>query len=109
MEHVLEVTDSTFEKEVVKSDIPAIVDFWAEWCVPCKMIAPVVDEIAKEFKGRIKIVKLNVDDNTKTATDLTVMNIPTLLFFKDGREAGRVSGVVSKRDLLKKIKELFHD
>ena len=109
MEHVLEVTDSTFEKEVVKSDIPAIVDFWAEWCAPCKMIAPVVDEIAKEFKGRIKIVKLNVDDNTRTATDLTVMSIPTLLFFKDGREAGRVSGVVSKRELLKKIKELFHD
>ena len=108
MGNMVEVTDGTFEKEIVKSDTPAIVDFWAEWCVPCKMMEPVVHEVAKELDGKVKIGKINVDENTKTATNLTVMNIPALVFFKDGREAGRLVGVVSKKDLLKKIKELFY-
>ena len=109
MANVMEVTDNTFEKEVIESGIPAIVDFWAEWCMPCKIMEPVIGEIAKEFEGKIKISKINVDENTETATDLTVMNIPTLIFFKDGREAGRVTGVVSKKELLKKIEELFNE
>ena len=109
MANVAEVTDNTFEKEVVKSEIPAIADFWAEWCRPCKVMAPLVDEIAKEFDGKIKVVKINVDDNTKIATDLGVMNIPSLIFFKSGREVGRVVGVVSKKELHKKIEELFHE
>ena len=109
MANVGEVTDSTFEKEVVKSEIPVIVDFWAEWCMPCKVMVPLVGEIAKEFDGKIKVVKINVDDNTKIATDLGVMNIPSLIFFKDGREMGRVVGVVSKKELHKKIEELFHE
>ena len=107
MASVVEVTDSTFEAEIIKSDIPAIVDFWAEWCMPCKMMTPVMDEIAKEFDGKIKVTKINVDENNKMAADLTVMNIPTFIFFKDGQQAGRVSGVVSKKDLIKKIEELF--
>lgn len=109
MANVIEITDSTFKSEIRKSDLPAIVDFWAEWCMPCKVMSPVIDEIAKEFEGKIKIGKINVDENTQTATDLTVMNIPTLVFFKSGEEAGRVTGVVQKKDLLKKITELFNE
>ena len=86
MADVIQVTDSSFEKEVVKSNIPAIVDFWAEWCRPCKMLAPVVDEIAKEFEGKIKFSKIDIDDNTKTAPELEVMSIPTLIFLKEGRK-----------------------
>ncbi len=109
MSEVVKVNDDIFEEEVLKSKKPVIVDFWAGWCMPCKMIAPVVDEIAKEYKDRIKCVKMDVDENTKVATDYTVMNIPTLLFFKGGQEVGRVVGVVSKRDLLKKIQDFFHE
>ncbi len=107
MAKVIEVTDSTFENESIKSTIPAIVDFWAEWCMPCKTMAPIVDEIAKEFDGKIKVAKISVDENNKTATDFTVMNIPTFIFFKDGQQIGRLSGVVSKKDLIRKVEELF--
>lgn len=75
--------------------------------MPCKTMAPIVDEIAKEFDGKIKIAKINVEENTKTATDLSVMNIPTFIFFKDGQQIGRLSGVVSKKDLIRKVEELF--
>ena len=109
MANVIEVLDNTFEKVVVKSSIPMIVDFWAEWCMPCKMVAPLLDELAEEFKGKIKIGKVNVDENTGIATDLGVMNIPTLLFYKDGEEKGRVVGVVSKKELIKKMEEIFSD
>lgn len=108
MANVIELTDSTFENEITKSNLPAIVDFWAEWCRPCKTMLPVLDEIAKEFEGKIKIGKIKVDENTKTATDLTVMNVPTLVFFKNGKEAGRTTGAVSKKELFKKIEELFN-
>ncbi len=107
MKHAIELTEKNFEEEVIKSKIPAIVDFWAEWCMPCKMISAVIDELAKEFSGKVKICKLNVDENTGLATDLTVMNIPTLIFFKDGKEAGRVVGVASKRDLVRRIEEIL--
>lgn len=107
MANVIEVTDGTFEKEIIKSALPAIVDFWADWCMPCKTMAPVIDELAEEFDGRIKVSKINVDKNTETATNLAVMNIPTLIFFKDGQEAGRLSGVVSKDALIRKIQEVF--
>jgi thioredoxin 1 len=109
MANVIEITDSTFENEIRKSNIPAIVDFWAEWCMPCKAMGPIIDEIAKEFEGRVKIGKINVEENTQIATDMTVMNIPTLVFFKDGEEAGRITGVVQKKELLKKITELFNE
>ena len=108
MANVIEINDDTFEKEVINSDIPAILDLGAEWCMPCKMMEPVIEEMAKEFKGKIKICKVNIDENTKTAMALTVMNIPTMIFFKNGQEMGRVVGVVSKRDFLKKIEELFN-
>jgi len=107
MKHIIEVTGKNFKEEITKSKTPVIVDFWAEWCMPCKMIFPVIDEAAKEFAGKIKIGKVNVDENTELATELTVMNIPTLVFFKDGKEAGRAVGVISKKELLKKIEEVF--
>lgn len=107
MSKVIEITDSSFENEIVKSDLPAIVDFWADWCAPCKAMAPLIDEVANEFDGRIKIGKINVEENTETATNLTVMNIPTLVFFKNGQETGRLNGVVSKDALIRKIQEVF--
>ncbi len=107
MGKVVEVNDSTFEREIVKSEIPSIVDFWAGWCMPCKIMGPVIDEIAKEFDGRVKVGKINIDENTEMATNLSVMNIPTLVFFKNGQETGRVTGVVSKDSIITKIQELL--
>ena len=107
MANAVEITDKTFEKEIIKSDIPAIVDFWAEWCMPCKAMAPVIDELAKEYEGKVKVAKINIDENSQTATDMTVMNIPTIVFFKNGEQTGRLTGAVSKNDLIKKISELF--
>jgi thioredoxin 1 len=105
--NVLELRDDNFEAEVLKSDKPVIVDFWATWCMPCKMLAPMVEEIANEYKGKYKIAKLNIDDAMDVATNLSVMNIPTLIFFSNGQEAARMVGAASKRDILKKIKEVF--
>lgn len=105
--NVLELRDDNFETEVLKSDKPVIVDFWATWCMPCKMLAPTVEEIANEYKGKYKIAKLNIDDAMDIATNLSVMNIPTLIFFTSGQEVGRMVGAASKRDILKKIKEVF--
>jgi thioredoxin 1 len=105
--NVLELRDDSFKEEVLKSDKPVIVDFWATWCMPCKMIAPIVEEIANEHKGRYKIAKLNIDDAMDVATSLSVMNIPTLIFFNKGGEVARMVGAVSKRDILKKIEEVF--
>ena len=105
--NVLELRDDNFEIEVLKSDKPVIVDFWATWCMPCKMLALTVEEIANEYKGKYKIAKLNIDDAMDVATNLSVMNIPTLIFFSNGQEAGRMVGAASKRDILKKIEEVF--
>jgi thioredoxin 1 len=107
MGNVPEIKDDNFKDEILSNKLPAIVDFWAEWCVPCKIVAPVVDEVAKEMAGKVKFGKINVDENTEVATDLAVMNIPTLIFFKNGKEIDRVVGVVTKRDLVKRIKESF--
>ena len=97
------VTDSTFDEQVALSDTPILVDFWAEWCGPCKMIAPILDEIASEKEGSLKIMKLNVDDNVKTAQRFEVMSIPTLILFKDGKPEMRVVGAKSKAALLADI------
>ena len=107
MADVKEITDATFEEEVMKSEKPAIVDFWADWCMPCKAMGPVIEEIAGTLTDKVKICKINVDQNTKMATDLGVMNIPTMLFFKDGQEKTRVTGVVYKEDLISKANELL--
>lgn len=105
--NVLELNEGNFEKEVLKSDKPVVVDFWATWCMPCKMLAPTVEEIAGEYKGKYKIAKLNIDDAMSVATNLSVMNIPTLMFFNKGKEVARMVGAASKRDIIKKIEKAF--
>jgi len=92
-------TDSTFKADVIDSATPVVVDFWAEWCGPCRMIAPALDEISKELEGKVKIVKLNVDDNQQTAAQFGVMSIPTLILFKGGVEAKKVVGALPKKRL----------
>ncbi len=80
----LEINASNFESEVLKSSVPVLVDFWADWCMPCKMLTPVIDELQKEFDGKAKVVKINVDDNQELAAEYNIMSIPTVLLFKDG-------------------------
>ena len=97
------VTDENFEGEVLKSDLPVLVDFWAEWCAPCKMIGPAVEELAKTYDGKMKFAKLDVDSNNKTTMQYGVMSIPTLIVFKDGQEKERIVGAVPKGQLEKKV------
>jgi thioredoxin 1 len=101
----LHFTDSNFKKEVLESDQPAMVDFWASWCGPCKMIAPFIDELAKEYAGKMKIGKIDVDSNPKIATEYGVMSIPTIIFFKNGKVLNQIVGAASKLDLKRNIEE----
>src|SRR2546430_16606191 len=96
MSAVQEVNDKNFEIEVLKSDLPVLIDFWAPWCGPCKQIAPVVDELAKEYAGRLKIVKMNVDDNPQTPSKYGVRGIPNLILFKNGQVRDQIVGAVPK-------------
>ena len=105
--NVLELRDDNFESEVLKSDKPVIVDFWATWCMPCKMLAPTLEEIANEYKGKLKVAKLNIDDAMDVATNFSVMNIPTLIFFNNGKEVARMVGAAGKKDIIRKIEEVF--
>ena len=96
-------TDGNFKKEVIDADVPVLVDFWANWCGPCKIIAPAIDDLAKEYAGKIKVGKVDVDENSKIASHYGVMSIPTLMFFKKGQVLEQVVGALSKQDLKKKI------
>ncbi|MDD5725489.1 MAG: thioredoxin [Candidatus Omnitrophica bacterium] len=98
-------TDLNFKKEVLESDLPVMVDFWATWCAPCKMLSPLVDELAEEYRGRIKIGKIDVDTNSKIATEYGVMSIPTVMFFKNGKVSDQFVGALSKPELKRKIEE----
>lgn len=100
---VLEVTDKNFESEVLKSDLPVLVDFWAEWCGPCKMIGPIVNEISEELDGKLKVAKVNVDDAQELAGNYQIMSIPTLLLFKGGEVAEQIVGAVPKDQILEKV------
>ncbi len=97
--------DSNFKKEVLESNLPVLVDFWANWCTPCKMIGPIIEELAKEYAGKMKIGKLDVNSNSHSASTYGVMSIPTLIFFKGGRVMDQVSGALNKSVLKKKIEE----
>ena len=98
-----QVTDANFEDEVLKSDIPALVDFWAPWCGPCRAMGPVVDELAGEFDGKVKIVKMNVDENPATPGKYGIRAIPTLILFADGEVAEQITGAVSKSSIKEMI------
>jgi len=102
-EAVVHVADENFEEEVLKAEGPVLVDFWAGWCMPCRMVAPTVEELAKDFEGRAKVAKLDVDANGQTAGQYGVMSIPTLIIFKDGQEVDRVIGVTPKETLASKL------
>jgi thioredoxin 1 len=95
-EHIAHLSDASFEADVLQSDVPVLVDFWAEWCGPCRMIAPILDELAPQYAGRVKIAKLNIDENQDTTAKF---GIPTLLMFKDGEVSGTQVGAVSKTQL----------
>ena len=102
---IVEVTDENFGEEVEKSDGVTMVDFWATWCGPCRLVAPIVDELAQEYQGRVKVAKLDVDSSQRTAIRYNVRSIPSILFFKDGEHVETVVGAVPKRHLEKKLKD----
>ncbi len=104
MAKLLTVTDANFQTEVVKSSLPVLVDFWAEWCRPCKAIAPSVDAIADEYAGKLRVGKLDVDANANTPAQLGILGIPTLILFKGGKAVERITGLTSKDKLVAKIK-----
>ena len=103
----LEITDSNFEELVLKSDKPVIIDFWAEWCGPCRMVGPIVAEMAKEYDGKAIVGKLDVDSNPGVATQYGIRNIPTILFFKDGQVVDKQVGAVPKSVLTAKLEKLI--
>jgi thioredoxin 1 len=103
--NVLEITDGNFESQILKSSTPALVDLWAPWCGPCRMIGPVVEELAGAYHGKVAFGKLNVDDHPQLAAQYQVMNIPTLLLFKGGKEVDRMVGVQPKEELIRRIEK----
>jgi thioredoxin 1 len=102
-EHLVNFTDTSFDQDVLNSDVPVLVDFWAEWCGPCRLMAPTVDAIAKDYAGKLKVGKLNVDENGGTAMRYNIRGIPTLLLFKDGQVVGQRVGAVGKADVQKML------
>ena len=98
-QQIVHVSDSSFEQDVLKSNVPVLLDFWAEWCGPCKMIAPILDQIAAEYAGKVVVAKMNVDENPKTPMKFNVRGIPTLILFKNGQAEGQKIGAVRRADV----------
>jgi len=107
MADLLHVSDATFEDEIVKAELPAMVDFWAEWCGPCKMVGPTVEALAKEYEGKIKIAKMDVDENRQTPARFGIRSIPTLILFKEGKVAQTLVGALPKGDIEKELRKLL--
>lgn len=107
MSEPVELTDDNFEQEVLKSDLPVLVDFWATWCGPCRMVGPIVDELAKEYAGKLKVGKLNVDNNGKTSIKYGIMSIPSLLFFKKGQVVDQMVGAAPKNSFVEKLERVL--
>ncbi len=103
MANITEFTDSNWDDEVLKSDLPVVIDFWAEWCGPCRMVAPIVEELSDEYNGKVKFGKLDVDSNSGTAARYGIRSIPTLLIFKDGDEVARLIGAKPKNQMVKEL------
>ena len=101
------LTDSNFEEIVTNGELPVVVDFWATWCGPCRMISPIIDKMAEQYAGRVNVVKCNVDESTDIPMKFGIRNIPTLLFFKGGELAGKLVGAVPQAEIVKKIEELL--
>jgi thioredoxin 1 len=107
MSSPVELNDGNFESEVLKSDLPVLVDFWAPWCGPCRMVGPIVEEIAKDYEGKLKVGKLNVDEGTQTASKYGIMSIPSLLYFKEGKVVDQINGAVPKQHFIEKIDKIL--